>query len=323
MIYTSGTTAEPKGVVHTNGALVRHGEALRRLGAIVEGDRVLAAMPFFWVGGLSRTLGPAMHAGATLLTQTRFDADGALELIETEKATDIAAWETVLRRIVDHPRFDASSMRHDPRVRRGGLGMTETCGQHTWRRPGEDPASVGSAVPGVEHRVVEPGTERTVPVGMPGEICVRGYCVCTAMIKRERHEVFDSDGWYHTGDGGWIDESGQIHFDTRLTDMIKTDGNNVAPAEIESTLLAHPSISFAVVFGIAHPTKGEEPAAVVVAGAEPPSGEELQGWLRTHLAPYKVPRRILFLTNGGDVPLLASGKPDKIHLASMLGESAS
>lgn len=322
IIYTSGTTAEPKGVIHTHGALVRHGEALRKLGAIVEGDRALAAMPLFWVGGLSRTLGPTLHAGATLLTQPRFDPDGALDLMERERGTVIVAWETVVKRLIEHPRYakaDLSSLRLDPRIRRGGLGMTETCGQHTWRRPGEDPASVGSAVPGVLHRVVEPGTGFPVAPGVKGEICVRGYSVCVGLVKKERQEVFDGEGWYHTGDRGWIAENGLIYFDGRLTDMIKADGNNVAPAEIESTLLMHPDVTFALAFGLPHDQRGEQPVAIVVARAEC-QAEALRTWMKPRLASYKIPTRILVLHDQGDLPLLASGKPDRIQLTAMLGE---
>jgi len=320
VIYTSGTTIEPKGVLQTHGALVRHGENLRRLGAVIEGDRVYAGMPLFWVGGLSLTLGPTLHAGATLLMQQRFDPAGALTLIEQEHATVIVAWATVLQRIIDHPRFaeaDLSALRVDPRVRRGGLGMTETCGQHSWRRSGHDPASLGSAVEGVEHRVVQPGTDIALSPGTKGEICVRGYCVCAGMVKRERHDVFDKDGWYHTGDGGWIDEDGTLYFDGRLTDMIKTSGNNVAPAEVEAVLMTHPQIRFASVLGLPHPTIGEEVAVAIVCRDVPFDFETLQDWMRDRVASYKVPTRVLVLGES-DIPLLASGKPDKLKLASMV-----
>jgi acyl-CoA synthetase (AMP-forming)/AMP-acid ligase II len=324
VIYTSGTTSQPKGVLHGHGALVRHGENLRRLGAVVEGDRVYAGMPLFWVGGLSLMLGPTLHSGATLLMQQRFQPAGALKLIREERATVLVGWATVLQRIIDHPEFaeiDVSTLRLDPRVRRGGLGMTETCGQHSWRRPGEDIASVGSAVPGVEHRVVDPGTNETATLRAKGEICVRGYCVCLGMVKTERHDVFDQDGWYHTGDGGWIDERGTLYFDGRLNDMIKTNGNNVAPAEIEAALMAHPAIQFASAFGLPHPAIGEEVAMAVVCRETAIDVVELQDWMRQRVASYKVPTRVLVMSEG-DVPLLASGKPDKVTLASMVVDLA-
>jgi acyl-CoA synthetase (AMP-forming)/AMP-acid ligase II len=322
IIYTSGTTSEPKGVLHTHGALVRHGENLRRLGAVIEGDRVYAGMPLFWVGGLSLTLGPTLHAGATMLMQQRFEPGRALELIERERATVLIGWATVLQRIVDHPRFaetDLSALRVDPRLRRGGLGMTETCGQHSWRRPGQDPGSAGWAVDGVEHRVVEPDTGKSLPARAKGEICVRGYCVCIGMVKRERNEVFDEDGWYHTGDGGWMDEDGTLYVDGRLNDMIKTSGNNVAPAEIEPVLMAHPAITFAAAFGLPHPMVGEEVAAAVVCRDVPLDVRELQDWMREQVASYKVPSRVLMIDEG-ELPLLASGKPDRVKLASMLAQ---
>jgi acyl-CoA synthetase (AMP-forming)/AMP-acid ligase II len=337
IVYTSGTTSEPKGVFHTHGGIVRHGENLRRMGAAIEGDRTYAGMPFFWVGGVSYTLGPTLHAGATLLLQERFEPTSTLQFMAREKATNITGWSTVLLGIVNHPdraSFDLTSMRPGtpitgaPGMRpRSGLGMTETAASYLYFAPGPEPYTSnrhasGDVMEGFEVRIL--GRDgRVLGQDEEGDICVRGYSVTPGMVRRERHDVFDEDGWFNTGDRGWIDAAGTVYFTGRATDMIKTKGSNVAPPEVEAVLATHPDVATATVVGLADDELGQQVAAVVSvrAGHNHPAGDELRAWVKERLASYKVPRTVL-VVDESEVPALASGKIDRRALAARLAAIA-
>jgi acyl-CoA synthetase (AMP-forming)/AMP-acid ligase II len=328
IVYTSGTTSEPKGVIHTHGGLVRHGENLRRMGVAREGDRIFGGMPFFWVGGVSYTLGPTLHVGATLLLQERFSPGSALAFMARERATTLTGWSTLVQGMLTHPDLpttDLSSLRQPlgSRTRpRSGLGMTETAASYLYFPPGDaplpaDPRASGEVMEGFEVRVV--GADgRPVEPGVEGVISVRGYSVTVGLVRRERHEVFDDDGWFATGDRGWI-EAGVVYFTGRDTEMIKTKGSNVAPPEVEAVLMGHPAVVMATVVGLPHPELGEEVAAAVAVRAET-SSADLRAWVRERLAGYKAPRRILIVPEA-DVPTLASGKIDRRRLARWVADS--
>jgi acyl-CoA synthetase (AMP-forming)/AMP-acid ligase II len=340
VIYTSGSTAEPKGAVHTHGTLVRHSFNLDQYHDFVPDDRVYASMPFFWVGGLVTTLLACMHRGATLLCEEGFDPDRTLAFLSRERATVVAAWPATIQALAQHPRlseYDLSSVREgnlfevmppekrpaDPELRTNSLGMTETCGPHTWGDRSVDlperlRGTFGTAVPGVEHKVVDPRTGERLAVGEFGEICVRGYSLCQALYKREREESFDADGYYHTGDGGWFDAEGRLFFKGRIGEMIKTAGANVAPCEVEIALEAFPEVKLAAVVGVPDSVRGELVAAAVVAEpGQQVDPERLRARLRDELSAYKVPRH-LFVLRHDEVPLTDSGKVHKKRLLELL-----
>lgn len=340
VIYTSGSTAEPKGAVHTHGTLVRHACNVGQYQDVVLGDRVYGSMPFFWVGGLVTSLFTSMYRGATLLCEEGFDPDRTLAFLSRERATVIGAWPAMIQALAQHPRlreYDFSSVRGgtlyevmppekrpaDLELRTNSLGMTETCGPHVWGDMSVDlPESLrgtfGSAVPGVEHKVVDPQTGATLGAGEYGEICVRGYNRCQGLYKREREKTFDADGFYHTGDGGWFDAEGHLFFKGRIGDMIKTAGANVAPREVEVALEALPEIKLAAVVGVPDPVRGQLVVAAVVA--EPGQQVDLdavRARLRDELSAYKVPRH-LFVLPHHEVPLTDSGKIHKKRLLELL-----
>jgi acyl-CoA synthetase (AMP-forming)/AMP-acid ligase II len=336
-IYTSGTTSEPKGVVHTHGTQVRHGANLAQLRGFARGDSIFAAMPFFWVGGLTCTLLPALHVGLTLVCQERFEAGGALDLIEQERPTALMGWPNVRQRLVAHPSFGGRDFEGVPflpapgapeidlQLMHNSLGMTETSGPHT--AAGTDElarilpeslrGSFGPRVPYVEHRIADFETNATLPDGQEGEVCIRGYSVMAGMYKREREDVFDAEGWYHTGDRGYF-RDGYLFFTGRATEMIKTAGNNVAPREVEVALEAFPEIRLALVFGLPDEERGQ----VVVAGVAPALGatvdvDDVRERVRKELSTYKVPRAIVVLADD-EIPLLGSGKPDRRAIAATI-----
>jgi acyl-CoA synthetase (AMP-forming)/AMP-acid ligase II len=339
VVYSSGSTGEPKGAIHTHGTLVRHSFNLLQFRDIRPGDRLYTPMPFFWVGGLLFSLLSCMHAGACLLCEDAFEPGRTLELLERERATGFWAWPHYAKAVADHPSLrqrDLRSLRAGnlqsllsgaaplaPGQRTGSLGMTETCGPHTYEDmevdlPEKQRGAFGRAVPGLSHKVVDPATGAALGPGAPGEICVRGYSLMQGLYKREREDTFDADGYYHTGDAGYLDAEGWLFFQGRQGEMIKTGGANVTPREVELALEAQEEVKEAWVVGLPDPDRGQLVAAAVVlhpGRSLPP--EELRARLRGELAAYKVPRHV-FLYPSGVLPFTDSGKIDRRRLADLL-----
>jgi acyl-CoA synthetase (AMP-forming)/AMP-acid ligase II len=181
--------------------------------------------------------------------------------------------------------------------------------------------SFGPLVPYVEHRVADPETNATLPERAEGELCIRGYSLMAGLYKKERHETFDDDGWYHTGDRVVI-RDGYLYFKGRLSEMIKTSGSNVAPREVELALEAFEEVGLAVVMGLPDAERGELVAAALAPkpGAVVDADDVLQR-LDKEISSYKVPRRVLVMKEG-EVPYLASGKPDRIRIRTLLESSS-
>ena len=324
MILTSGATAEPKAVVHTHGAQVRHSAALARLYGFTNDVRTFTTMPFFWVGGLTVTLLTHLHVGGTVITVDRMDGPQILEMIDRSDANRLVGW-TLLERLSADPELAGQDLdwlsdlqlpgqRH-PGRRHNSLGMTETGGPHTAapaalsdvELPPALQGSFGPPVPGVEHRIIDPVTGATLPDGEEGEICVRGYSLMETMYKRERQAVFDEDGWYRTGDRGrFVD--GLLFFTGRQSGMIKAAGANVSPGEVEEALQAFPGVKAAFVVGLPDADRGEIVGCLVCPQADHVlDPDTILQHLRGELSSYKVPRRLL-IVDYDDVPWLPSGK---------------
>ncbi|MCP4903830.1 MAG: AMP-binding protein [bacterium] len=344
MIYSSGSMGDPKGAVHSHGAIIRHSHNLNQFRDLDASDRLYSPMPFFWVGGLVFSLLAAMHAGACVLTEDSFEPGATLEFLERERATLVAGWPHYAKAMVEHPSFgerDLSTVRagnlyevlpddlrpRDPELRSNSLGMTETCGPHTMDRmdfdlPEELRGSFGHSVPGVEHKVVDPKTGEELPAGEFGEICVRGYSLMQGLYKMEREEVFDAEGFYHTGDGGYFDADGVLFFQSRLGDLIKTGGANVTPREVEATLEAISAVREAYVVGLADADRGQlVTAAIVLQTGEQVTAEELRARVKSELSAYKVPRAFHFYSHE-ELPFTDSGKIDKRALIAMIESRA-
>ena len=337
IVSTSGATAEPKAVVHTHGAQVRHARAMAEVYELTPDDRTFTNMPFFWVGGLTVVVLSSMHVGAAVVTVERMDTTEMLDLIERARPTRLLGW-TLYERLSADPSFgsrDLSSvveMRPPelaaPGLRHNSLGMTETGGPHTAASrtnnavdlPEHLRGSFGPPVPGTQHKIVDPDSGEELPGGVEGEICVRGGGLMDGLYKKERSQAFDEDGWYHTGDKGYL-RDGFLFFTGRLTEMIKTGGANVAPREVELAIEAHPGVQAAFVVGIPDEERGELVGCIVC----PAPGHELdpaalRDQLRDELASYKIPRKVM-VVHYDDLPWLPTGKMSKPRIVELLSDA--
>lgn len=343
IVYSSGSTSDPKGAIHAHGAAVRHAHNLWQMRDLIADDVLYTPMPLFWVGGFSFTLVAAMHAGATLVFEEQFEPGATLELIERERITQVLGWPHMAKALVDHPSFpdrDLSCIRGgsyaallpqdrqaDAEVpRANALGMTETLGPHTFDSkdnplPPDKDGSFGLSVPGVEHKIVDPVTLEDVPVGETGEVWLRGYSLMLGLHKRERADTFTPDGWYRTGDGGRFDPDGHFYFTGRMGDLIKSAGMNITPRDVELVLEAMPEVVMAFVTGIPAGERGEDVvAAIALRPGESLDAEEVRERVKEEIASYKVPRHVAVFASQTDLPWLDSGKVDRRRLSAILVE---
>ncbi|OBH43942.1 class I adenylate-forming enzyme family protein [Mycobacterium mantenii] len=340
IVYTSGSTSAPKGVVHTHGALLAHQQNLNDIRGLKADDRLFCNSPFFWIGGLAFGLLATLLAGSTLVCSNATDAGATLDLLEAEKPTITNGFTAAIAHLTDHPSFpqrDLSSMRRgnlypimapdarpaDPELRHNMLGMTEAgsvvlIGDDESDQPEHRRGSFGRAAPGFETKVIDPDTAAAVPVGEIGELCLRGPYLMQRYHKRSREECFDADGWFHSGDLVRVDADGFVYFVGRRSAMIKTSGANVSAAEVEKAIGRVTGGAQAYVIGIPDARRGQVVAAVVVqdGSAADFDGAALGERLRTELSAYKIPKRFVALRSA-EVPLLSSGKADVRQLRKL------
>jgi acyl-CoA synthetase (AMP-forming)/AMP-acid ligase II len=340
MLFTSGTTGRPKGVMTAHGQNLRVFATWTECVGLREGDRYLIVNPFFHSFGYKAGWLSCLMRGATALPHPVFDVPAVLGRIEKERVTVMPGAPTVYQSILAHPerrRFDLGSLRLAVTgaasipvelIRRmrdelgietviTGYGLTETCGTVTMCAQGDDPETIattsGRAIPGVELRCVgEDGAE--VPRGAPGEVVVRGYNVMRGYFEdeAETRATIDAQGWLHTGDVGVMDARGYLRITDRLKDMFIVGGFNCYPAEIENLMYAHPEVAQVAVIGVPDERMGEVGMAYVVpVPGSRPSPEALIAWCRRQMANYKVPRRIEIVDA---LPQNASGKVTKFVL---------
>lgn len=317
IIYTSGTTARPKGVLHLQRAAViqswRFADDLR----LSPTDRVWTTYPFFWSAGICMALGATIAAGATLVLQETFEPGAALRCLVEERANVTQCWphqakalaEHALRQTLDLSHIDKEVCRMHPDIApeldlwgtQGSFGMTETFTLAS-NLPADAPvalrnATAGRPLPGMSVRIVNPQTGAPMAVGEAGEIAVKGLTLMRGYYKVEPESNFDADGYYHSQDGGHLDVDGFLYWTGRLSNLIKTGGANVSPLEIEEALQSYPNMRIGIPFGAPHPSLGEVIVlcAVAMQGQALDEGQIL-AFLKAKLAAYKLPRKILLFT---------------------------
>jgi acyl-CoA synthetase (AMP-forming)/AMP-acid ligase II len=319
MVHTSGSTADPKGVLHTHGTMVRQtstwAAAIRSITGTASPVRILCAMPFFWIGGLLAATG-ALHEPITLLVMPRLDAGAALDLVERERAAGIVGWPAFTQRLREHPTFASRDLSSAPMLRDGplDLAMIDVPDGFPIHRTMSETAG-GFAFTDISI-VDEHGAP--VPAGVTGELLVRGIGAMVGYNKRERWETFDADGWYHTEDRVYRrDNDPRLFYVGRTSELIKTAGANVSPLEVEAVIEEFSDVAQCIVVGIDDPQRGEEVCAVVVAANATIDISSLAARARNQLSTYKVPTRWAIATSD-QIPTLPSGKLNRKALRTML-----
>ena len=335
VVYTSGSTAQPKAVVHHHWAVTRHPLVLAENFALSPDDRMMPLLPLFWLAGLSTWL-QLFCIGGTVVFPDTPETDDALAMIEDHGVTRVNAWGDKQPKLIAAARAKGVSLDHiaelscfrDPQGNPVGnaipmYGMTESFSAHSATPvnrplpPGKQ-GSFGRAIHGYERRVVDLETGEEVPPGEPGELQIRGPAMLAGLYKQRRIEVFTPDGFYPTRDIVRIDADGYLFPVGRRDDMIKTRGANVSRLEVEAALNGLPDVAMAVVAGLPDEEYGKLVAAAVVpAKGASPTPEALQAALRATLSSYKVPRRIV-LIGEDDIPRTATGKIRLSETAAMI-----
>lgn len=344
ILFTSGTTGRPKGVMATHGAAIRAFTAWSEVVGLDAGDRYLIINPFFHSFGYKAGWVAAFLRGATVYPHALFDADSVLALIERERISFLPGPPTLFLTMLAHPRlkeFDISSlrgavtgsasvppilikrMREELGIARvtTAYGLTECGGCATVCDPADSAETIaltcGRALPGTEVRIADE-QGRMLPAGEAGEVLLRGYHVMHGYFqdKAATYKTIDAEGWLHTGDVGVLDARGYLRITDRLKDMFIVGGFNCYPAEIERMLAEHPAIAEVAVVGVPDTRMGEAGCACVVLRPGASLTEnELIAWSRERMSNYKVPRHVRVLDA---LPMNASGKVPKRELAAQM-----
>ncbi len=324
ILYTSGTTSRPKGCVLSGRAIIGNGRSLAQSYRMSAQDRFWSPLPMFHIAA-TLPICACLDVGAAYVTLGYFDAGVALRQLQDARVTvAYPCFVTIIGDLLDHPDFSRTDLgavrvmnsnlamqppgfaarlqQAMPRcVQVGTYGMSEACGTVS-TSPLDSPEALrisrlGSPLPGQEVRILDPDTGAELPPGRHGEVVVRGPNLMSGYYRDpEKTAQTLRDGWLHTGDIGSLDEHGTIMFHSRLKDMLKVGGENVAAAEIETLLQQHPGVKLAQVVGVADPRLVEVPAAFIErAPGVAVTDEELLQWCRGKIASFKIPRHVRFV----------------------------
>ncbi|ROS73359.1 long-chain fatty acid--CoA ligase [Cellulomonas sp. PhB143] len=349
ILYTSGTTGEPKGALGCHLALVEQVHVmLTSTLPIASDDVILGCLPFFHTFGQTVALNGGLRAGATIVLIPRFDADAALGLMVEHGVTVMMGVPTMHIGITGAARknparpplrfavsggaalpvsaLDAFQDAFGAPVHEG-YGLTETSPVATFNKVGTPirPGTVGTPIWGVDVEVADPLVRDRIellPRGELGEIVIRGHNLFSGYLNRpDATAEAVVDGWFRSGDLGTKGDDDYVTILDRTKDMIIRNGYNVYPREVEEVLVSHPAVNMAAVFGVEDEAHGQEVhAAVVLAdGADPVSGDELVAWIKERVAAYKYPRHVQVLP---ELPLGPSGKILKRELVRRLEASS-
>ncbi len=345
--FTSGTTGLPKGATLSHRNILNNGYAVGRNIGLREGDRLCIPVPLYHCFGMVMgNLGCLTHGAAMVYPAPTFDPEATLRAIETERCTGLYGVPTMFIAELGLPNFSSfnlSSLRtgcmagspcpvevmkqvvEDMHMKDVTIayGMTETS-PVSFQSTGDDPielrvATIGRVLPHIECKIVDEN-DKTVPPGVPGELCTKGYSVMIGYWGDEEKtaEVLDRDGWMHTGDLATIDEVGYGNIVGRIKDMIIRGGENIYPREIEEFLFTHPDVEDVAVLGVPDTTYGEEVCAWIrLKSGSALTPEELKDFCDGKIARYKIPHYLEFVD---ELPMTVTGKIRKVEIREAMVE---
>ena len=316
IVSTSGTTAAPKGVMLTHAGLIREAYEIAIRQDLDANERFYSVGPFYHCSGYMHGLLCNLLAGSRYYTTPAYTPEETWRVFTEERITIYHGFVIPLQEVERLPQFDRTKLVLNrawfgsPNTEMARLeaaygahmcelyGLTETGGNTsicvTRDTPDHRFDTDGQPLPGVEVRMIDPDTKQEQPLGVPGEMCVRGYNVMRGYFRdpAATARTIDSDGWLHTGDMGVALEGGYIRWLSRYKDVIRVGGENLAPAEVENVLVDHPAVTEAAVVAVPHQRLGEVPIAYIRVSAGVTEAE-LDAWCRRQLANFKVPRRFI------------------------------
>jgi fatty-acyl-CoA synthase len=330
VFFSSGSTNKPKGILSAHRGVAIQLWRMRRQQGLKDDVRAWTANGFFWSGNFAMVIGATLAAGGTLVLQRTFQPETALQLMASEKVTFPFAWPhqwAQLEGAANWGEVDLSALKyvdvdsplaHHATVAttwvepRHAYGNTETFTlstgfpANTSRETAAN--SHGPPLPGNSLKIVDPLTGLVVPAEVRGEIAVKGPTLMLGYLGTPLDQTLDDEGYFRTGDGGYVDAAGRLHWEGRLNDIIKTGGANVSPLEIDAVIRDCPGVKITQTVGVAHETLGELVVTCIVLHEGANLDEEtVRNFAREKLASYKVPRRVLFFGDG-DLALTGSAK---------------
>ena len=342
LIYTSGSTANPKGVLHAQRSGVLQGYRFADMLRYEPADCIYTAYPFFWGAGIAMSICGTLAAGARLLLEENFEPGAALDVIESQGCTALHAWVHQQSALAEHPSAPGRDLSALRKVEGSGsmaklvgmkrdeygfgssYGLSETFTLSSMN-PADAPARLrhsnhGKPLPGITLRIVDSESGEPLPTGESGEIAVKGVTFMKGYYKVTPETYLDAAGFFRTQDAGALDEEGYLHWSGRLSNLIKTGGANVSPIEIERALDNCPGVHNGIAVGIPHPRLGE----VVVLCVTPTEGalldtDEIRTFLRGKLSSYKVPRCVLVYSDA-DLSFTGNQKVQVAPLRKMVLE---
>jgi fatty-acyl-CoA synthase len=340
MQFTSGTTSYPKGVMLTHDNMLRNATHIAARFNLKAKDRYYSARPFYHVAGTTLSLLAALTTGACLLSSPSFEPEEALATMWSEECTHTSGNDTMFLMMLNHPNFDKYPLQlrngwasAGPEVARKiiermgmkGLcqayGLSEASPNVCMSKYDDDIekriAGWAHVLDDVEVRLVDPETGSVMPAGESGEIQVRGWSVMQGYYKmpEQTAKTITAEGWLHTGDLGIMDEDGRLKFLTRIKDVFRVGGENVAPAEVEDVLHKHPKIKQAQVIGVPDPRLVEVPAAyIILREGEQATAQEIIAWSKEKLANFRVPRYVQIVDSFEKIGMTGSSKIQKNKL---------
>jgi fatty-acyl-CoA synthase len=343
IMYTSGTTGFPKGVMHNHNIVRNITDQANRMG-VTPRDVILMYLPLFHAFGLFEGPLMSMLTGARMVLTTLFDPAEALALIAQEKATMLHGFDTHFHDLMNHPQCATTDLRSllvgllaagmassEPVARKAqqllcptltGWGMTEVGvgALLSFLDSSTDDRCLGSGwpLPGYEFKVIDPTTGQALPPGTMGELCTRGYGVMRGYYQKpeETAKAIDAAGWLHTGDMAIRRDDGMVRFLGRYKEILKVGGENVDPVEVEAFLLQHPAVNQVKIVGVPDARLSEVGAACLILnpGASV-TAPDLIEFCRGKLASFKIPRHVVFVK---EFPMTSSGKVQKFRLREVV-----